>query len=71
MTWLDTAEAARSAHRALRTTQEAAASGELHGFQRTAPNGKWLFDEACVDAWVMGVPCPHRSNLHVLKAKAS
>lgn len=68
MTWLDTREAAQHAGCHIQTIRAAAAAGELHGYQRKAPKGKWRFDSGCVDAWVTGEPCAHRSNVRSLRA---
>lgn len=71
VTWLTTREAAAHVSRSLRTIQEAAAAGELHGYQRKAPNGSWRFEAGCVDAWIRGTACEHHSNVTQLRQRAS
>lgn len=68
MNWLNTSQAAEYTGRHVQTIARAAASGELHGSQRTAPRGKWSFKAECLDAWVAGEPCEHTSNVTSLRA---
>ena len=67
MSWLNSQEAADHTGRAVQTVARAAASGQLHGSQRTEPNGRWFFRRECLDAWVMGERCEHSTNVRSLR----
>lgn len=56
--WMDTSDAATHAQRHPVTVRRALEAGELHGSQR-AVRGRWRIHRDCLDAWVLGVPCPH------------
>lgn len=56
--WLSTYQAAERAGRNDQTVRRACESGELHGAQRKA-RGTWRIHVDCLDAWVLGMPCPH------------
>jgi hypothetical protein len=68
MSWMNTTEAAAYTGRHVQTIARAAASGELHGAQRTEPKGRWSFRTECLDAWVAGDKCEHASNVRELRA---
>lgn len=42
------------------TVWEALRDGRLHGVQRVK-RGSWRIDENCLDAWLAGEKCEHRS----------
>lgn len=44
------------------TIRRAAEAGELHGAQRTKPNGRWSFHIDCLEAWLHGADCPHKDG---------
>lgn len=50
-------EAAEIARRHPDTILKALQRGELPGIQRV-PRGKWLVDEADLEAWIIGAPQP-------------
>lgn len=56
--WFTTAQAAARAERHEVTVRRALQAGELHGSQRGA-GGRWRTHRDCIDAWVLGQPCPH------------
>lgn len=73
--WLDAKGAAAytaSTEKEIRAAAGTAAElpGSLHGHQRKAPKGKWRFQSECLDAWVMGEVCEHRTNVRQLRATA-
>jgi hypothetical protein len=73
--WMDSAAAAVYTASTEKEIRVAAGMGDkspgsLHGYQRTAPKGKWRFQAECLDAWVRGEPCEHRSNVRQLRASA-
>lgn len=59
--WLDTAKAAQRADRHVITVRRALEADQLHGSQRTA-GGRWRIHVDCLDAWVAGTTCPHRTS---------
>ncbi|MHB1063566.1 MAG: helix-turn-helix domain-containing protein [Georgenia sp.] len=61
-------EVAEVARRSLVTIYRALESGRLHGSQ-PVKGGKWTVREACVDAWLDGVPCEHRANVTDLRSR--
>ncbi|QSZ53303.1 helix-turn-helix domain-containing protein [Paenarthrobacter sp. AT5] len=63
---LTVAEAAEAAHRHPVTVRRALEGGELHGTQRTF-RGRWLIRAECLDAWLDGNDCVHRSNVVSLR----
>lgn len=76
MSWFDAATAATYTASTAREVVKAARmhekfTGSLHGYQRVAPSGKWRFEQACLDAWVRGEVCDHRSNVRQIRAAAS
>lgn len=60
--FLTTKQASDRAQRHPVTVRMALISGDLHGSQPSA-GGHWRIQSACVDAWVMGTLCEHRSNV--------
>lgn len=56
--WLTTYQAAERASRNDQTVRRACESGELHGNQ-PRPRGTWRIHVDCLDAWVLGIACPH------------
>lgn len=68
MSWLDTAGAAKYANRSVQTIRAALAAGELHGYQRVAPQGKWTVRPECLDAWIAGEPCQHQDRAPNLRS---
>lgn len=61
--WLTVAEAADRARMHPETLRRALADGRLHGYQRTAPRGRWLIHIADLDAWLHNpTPSPSRSS---------
>lgn len=56
--WFDTAQAAEHTGRHPQTIRKACEAQELHGSQRK-PNGRWRIHRDCLDAWALGVECPH------------
>lgn len=58
--WFSTSQAAEHTGYHEQTVRRAAEAGELHGSQRTA-KGRWRFHIDCLDAWVGGQSCQHRS----------
>lgn len=54
MRWLTTSEAAEHARRHRNTILLALRSGELVGFQRTAPQGAWRIREVDLERWLRG-----------------
>lgn len=65
---MTTAEASTYTKRHPQTIARAAASGELHGAQRTEPKGRWSFKTQCLDAWIAGEKCEHHLNVRDLRA---
>ena len=59
--WLTTALAAERAAHHPTTVRQAAEAGILHGYQRVT-GGRWKFRPECVDAWVAGESCEHKSK---------
>lgn len=57
--WLSTQQAAERAGRHPDTVRRALIAGELHGHQAKA-NACWRAHVDCVDAWLLGQPCPHQ-----------
>ncbi|OZC93475.1 hypothetical protein CH254_02275 [Rhodococcus sp. 06-412-2C] len=49
--WLTTRQAAEHIQRSTRFVLNAARSGELAGYQTTAPHGSWRFKLSDVDGW--------------------
>lgn len=75
MSWMDTTSAATYTGRGAKAVRAAAtlhesAPGALHGYQKVEPKGKWAFKPECLDAWMEGRPCSHRSNVRQLRASA-
>lgn len=62
--WLTTRQAATYAGRNPQTVRDALADGELVGYQRTAPNGRWRIHIEDIDAWVRGER-PARARLRI------
>lgn len=56
--WLDTSQAAARAGRHDVTVRRALEAKQLHGGQPKA-GARWRIHRDCLDAWVLGVPCPH------------
>lgn len=54
MKWFTTAEAAEHARRHRNTILLALRSGELVGYQRTAPQGAWRIKEPDLERWLRG-----------------
>ncbi|NKS98828.1 helix-turn-helix domain-containing protein [Rhodococcus hoagii] len=54
MSWMTTGEAAERARRHRNTILLALRSGELVGYQRTAPQGAWRIKESDLDKWLRG-----------------
>ncbi|MEE6273482.1 helix-turn-helix domain-containing protein [Georgenia sp. MJ206] len=63
---LSPTEAAEIARRHVVTIYKALEDGRLHGSQ-PVKGGRWLVREDCLDAWLDGVPCEHRTNVRALK----
>jgi hypothetical protein len=59
---LSPVEAAAIARKHRQTIYYALEDGTLHGTQRVK-RGRWLIKEACLDAWIDGVPCEHQKAL--------
>ncbi|ATL64927.1 helix-turn-helix domain-containing protein [Nocardia terpenica] len=51
---MSVAEAAKAAGCHQNTIYAALVSGELKGFQRTAPKGRWRIRPADLEAWMFG-----------------
>lgn len=62
MEFLTTAEAALTTKHHPETVTRALRLGELHGTQRKK-GGSWRIERKCLNAWVIGEPCPHASEL--------
>ncbi|MEF2979049.1 helix-turn-helix domain-containing protein [Subtercola sp. YIM 133946] len=62
MNRFDVEETATYARRHPNTIRRLLESGELHGSQ-PRKGGRWLVKEECVDAYLDGVPCPHKQNV--------
>ena len=58
---LTVAEAAAAAGRHIETIREALRSEELHGTQRVK-GGTWRVKSGCLEAWMDGEECEHRSR---------
>lgn len=58
--WFTTHQAAERVGCHVDTVRKACEAGELHGSQRTRPNGRWRIHRDCLDAWASGEACPHR-----------
>jgi excisionase family DNA binding protein len=67
MSWMTTDESAAHTKMHRQVIARAAASGELHGYQRTEPRGRWRFRVECLDAWVAGEPCEHQTPTRRLR----
>lgn len=59
--WLSTRQVAEHANRHEVTVRRALEAGNLHGGQAKA-RGSWRVHIDCVDAWLLGQPCPHRAS---------
>lgn len=57
--WFDAKQVAEYVGVHHQTVLYAVWGGELHGYQRKAPRGRWRFHRDCVDAWMKGERCPH------------
>jgi excisionase family DNA binding protein len=57
-------EIAEYARRHPGTIRRLLESGELHGSQ-PVKGGRWSAREECIDAYLDGVPCPHRESSNV------
>jgi hypothetical protein len=51
------------------TTRRALEAGELHGFQRKV-GGRWSIQQECLQAWIEGGKCAHKSNVIPLRRSA-
>ena len=51
-------QAASRAQLHRQTIADALREGRLHGGQR-AKRGTWRIQTECLDAWLIGEPCPH------------
>lgn len=60
--WFTCTQAAEYVGMHVDTIRKAAAKGELHGTQRTAPNGHWRIHRDCLDAWMAGQKCTHQEE---------
>lgn len=63
-------EAALSARRHPVTMYKALESGRLHGSQQVK-GGRWLIREDCLEAWLDGDTCEHRTNVRTLNRRAA
>lgn len=59
--FLTVPEAADVARCHIETVREALRAGDLHGTQRVK-GGTWKIRPECVNAWVEGDECPHRTS---------
>jgi hypothetical protein len=66
---LTVAETAVIAKRAEITIRRALEAGTLHGFQQMR-GGKWSISETCLEAWLEGRKCEHRSNVTAIRRSA-
>lgn len=57
--WHTTNTAGVYAERHPQTVRRACEAGELHGVQRKT-KGPWRIHVECLDAWILGHPCPHK-----------
>lgn len=67
---LTVTEAAAAARRHRVTVLRALETGQLHGTQRVK-GGRWLIRETCLDAWLDGVPCEHRTNVRPIRGRTA
>lgn len=56
--WFDTSQAGYAGRHPV-TVRRALEAGEFHGGQPKS-GGRWRIHRDCLDAWVLGTPCPHR-----------
>ncbi|WP_174604441.1 helix-turn-helix domain-containing protein [Cnuibacter physcomitrellae] len=42
-------------------------SGDLHGTQ-PKPGARWTIREECLEAYLDGIPCPHRQNVTAIES---
>ena len=56
--WFTTTQAAAHADRHPDTIRDALESKRLHGGQ-SRPGAHWRIHVDCLDAWLLGVACPH------------
>lgn len=61
-TYLTSDQAADAAGVHRQTLTNALRDGSLHGVQRMK-RGNWRISESCLEAWIEGRPCPHKSVL--------
>ncbi|WP_248582562.1 helix-turn-helix domain-containing protein [Nocardioides sp. InS609-2] len=57
--WLTTRQAGERADRHPETVRRACEAGDLHGGQTVPGRSSWRIHIDCLDAWVLGQPCPH------------
>lgn len=62
--WLTTKQVAEYAGMHPKTVQNALQDGELIGYQRTEPHGRWRIHVEDADAWIRG-DAPRERNLRV------
>jgi len=63
-------ESAADARLSKFTIYRALEAGELHGTQRVK-GGRWRVDGDCLDAYLDGEKCPHRSNVVHLHSRTA
>jgi len=66
---LTVAQAAEATGRHAVTIYRALEDGRLHGGQQVK-GGRWSIREACLDAWLDGAPCEHRTNVRSIRRSA-
>jgi excisionase family DNA binding protein len=59
--WFNTTQAAAYGDRHPVTVRRALEAGVLHGGQ-TKAGGRWRIHRDCLDAWLLGIVCPHAAR---------
>lgn len=67
---LTSAQAAAAAQKHPVTIRRALESGRLHGAQ-VVTGGRWLIREDCLDAWLDGRDCEHRTNVRPIRRRTA
>lgn len=59
--WFNTTQASEHAGRHPDTVRDALEAQRLHGSQPKT-RGHWRIHRDCLDAWLLGTPCPHAAR---------
>lgn len=65
--WFDTSQAAERVGLHRDTVLKALEAGGLHGGQPKV-RGRWRVHRDCLDAWVLGAPCPHQEQRQAVRS---